>query len=673
MLLQEGLEESLSFRGGFSLSACNLPFEGALPVENPFGAFKEACRKALLEVLRESYPDFKPPAFLLEPPANPQFGELTSRVCFDLARTYTVNPSEAARSLADGIMSLKPPLTWKVEAVGGYINFKADHKALASLVFKALASFKEAYGLVKAERPQKIIVEHTSANPNGPLHVGTARNAILGDALSRILKARGHQVRRHFYVNDMGRQIAILAYGYRMLRRRGFRVEGKPDLWLGFVYTATNTALEIRSLKERLRRPLGEEAERLKRILDEYVAVAAELENQNREALYAIIDGVNADPAPQSSVDEILRSYERGDRRTVGLIKGVVRLCLKGFRQTLKRAGIRLDSWDWESSLVWKGRVQEALSMLSRTGYVSLSEGALVFNVEEAALSLGVKGKLNYVDKLPPLTLTRRDGTTLYTTRDIAYHLYKFSWADRAVNVIGVDQKLAQIQLKVALLALGVRKALEGLHHCAYELVKLPGYRMSRRRGRYITFDELLKEAEGMALQEVEKRSPNLPKALKLEIARAVGLGAIKYAMLNVSPLKVVSFTWDRVLNFETNSGPYIQYAHARASSILRKAGLRRLPKPFPELLQHELERRLIVELARFPEVFVEASESLKPELLTQYANSLAEAFNHFYDNLPVLKANGRLKASRLWLVKGVKTVLANCLSLLGIPTPKRM
>ncbi|KYH39179.1 MAG: hypothetical protein AYL30_001110, partial [Candidatus Hecatellales archaeon B24] len=403
-----------------------------------------------------------------------------------------------------------------------------------------------------------------------------------------------------------------------------------------------------------------------------YVATAAELEDQNRKALYTIIDGVNSDPDPQTSVDEILRSYEKGEKKALSLVKGMVQLCLKGFRQTLQRAGISLDRWDWESSLVWQGKVEKALSLLRQTSYVRLSEGALVFDVEEAALRLGVKDRLNYHDKLP--TLTRKDGTTLYTTRDIAYHLEKFKWADRAVNVIGVDQKLAQTQLKVALITLGVKKALEGLHHCAYELVKLPGYKMSRRRGRYITFDELLQEAENMAYQEVEKRSPSLPQTLKHEIARAVGLGAIKYAMLNVSPLKVVNFTWDRVLNFEANSGPYIQYAYARASSILRKAKAKKLPKPSPESLEHKLERSLIIELARFPEVFTEAADELKPELLTQYANGLAEVFNNFYDNLPVLKAEpGSLRASRLWLVKGVRTVLGNCLNLLGIPTPKRM
>ncbi len=642
--------------------------------ENPFGAFKKECEEALLKALSQTYPEFKPPKFLVEPPSSPQYGDLASTVCFELAKAVNVNPVEAAQSLVNQLLKEPFRLISDVEAAGGYINFKANHVRLAELTFEALTKLKAGYGLVKTDKPKRVIVEHTSANPNGPLHVGTARNAILGDSLARILKARGHEVRRHFYINDMGRQVAILAYGFRVLKEAGFKVEGKPDLWLGFVYTATNTMLEIRSLKERLEKASQGEAAELRKVLDEYVAVAAELENQNKSLLYKLIEAVKADPNPQGSIEGLLRSYEHGDEQAVRLIKEMVNLCLKGFKETLRKAGIDFDSWDWESQLVWEGKVKEALKRLGQTPYVTVREGVLVFEAEEAARSLGIKEKLNYGDRIPPLTLTRKDGTTLYTTRDIAYHLEKFRWAEWVVNVIGVDQKLAQIQLKVALLTLGVKEALEGLYHCAYELVKLPGYKMSRRRGRYVTFDELLQEAESRALEEVDKRSPNLPFEEKRRIAKAVGLGAIRYAMLNVSPLKVVNFTWDRVVNFEANSGPYIQYAYARANSILRKARLTRLPKPYPQSLNHPLERRLILELAKFPQVFIEAADELKPELVTQYANGLAEAFNLFYDSLPVLKAEpSHLKSSRLWLVKGVKTVLRNCLNLLGIPAPRRM
>ncbi len=178
----------------------------------------------------------------------------------------------------------------------------------------------------------------------------------------------------------------------------------------------------------------------------------------------------------------------------------------------------------------------------------------------------------------------RADGTTLYTTRDIAYTLWKFKQAQKVINVIGMEQSLAQLQLKIALYAMGYSEYAENLVHFAYNLVTLPGYKMSSRRGHYITFDDVLSEAVQRAYEEVSKRSPMLSEEEKRKIADFVGLGAVRYALVDVDPSKPVMFTWERVLNFETNSAPYVQYTHARACSILRKAA-REPEKPAYELL----------------------------------------------------------------------------------------
>ena len=190
------------------------------------------------------------------------------------------------------------------------------------------------------------------------------------------------------------------------------------------------------------------------------------------------------------------------------------------------------------------------------------------------SMPLILKAKLGLSDnnEVPPLTLVRADGTTLYTTRDIAYTIWKFKHAEKVINVIGMEQSLAQLQLKLALYAMGYGKDADNLVHFAYNLVTLPGYKMSSRRGHYITFDEVLDEAVRRAYEEVSKRSPMLSEEEKRNIANFVGLGAVRYALVDVDPGKPVMFTWERVLNFETNSAPYVQYTHARACSILRKA-----------------------------------------------------------------------------------------------------
>jgi len=299
----------------------------------------------------------------------------------------------------------------------------------------------------------------------------------------------------------------------------------------------------------------------------------------------------------------------------------------------------------------------------------------LEFDADKAARDLDLKKVFGLREdyEISSLTLVRADGTTLYTTRDIPYNLWKFTMAERVINVVGMEQTLPQLQLKLALCALGHLDEAKNLVHFAYNLVSLPGYKMSSRRGRYITLDETVDEAVKRALEEVEKRSPQLSNEEKKKISDLVGVGAIKYALVQVDPTKPVVFTWDRVLDFERNSAPYIQYSHARAGSILRKA--QHEPKqPDYSLLAEALERDLILLLSRFPEVFVEAVDNLRPNEVAEFANLLADKFNSFYNACPVIKAESvGLSDARLALVDSVRVVLRNALSLLGIEAPERM
>jgi arginyl-tRNA synthetase len=640
---------------------------------NPFKEFRDACKKVLHDALSRLYPQISIPTILLEQPPNPEFGELASSMCFELAKQTSEKPREMAENIAKAIDASQFPLIQSVDAAGGgYVNFHVNLSEFSRLTLESAMTLDAGYGYVKTEKPIKIIVEHTSVNPIHPIHIGQARNPMLGDTLARILKARGHTVFRHYYIDDVGRQSAVIAYGYEKLGKP--KPEGKPDHFIGVIYTITSCIMEIKRLKKEIEKETEETSE-LQQQLDDWMSVADELKNKFPKLFTRLLDKISKDEDPESEVSKLIRGYESAEEKAKQLIREVCQLCLKGFRETLSRAEIFYDSWDWESDVVWRSDVAKVLDKLKKTPYVFRLGGILEFDADKVAKDLNLKQKLGLAEdyELPSLTLMRADGTTLYTTRDIPYSIWKFQRAEKVINVIGMEQTLSQQQLKLALYALGYTKQAENFVHFAYNLVRLPGYRMSSRRGRYITLDDVMEEAIKRAYDEVCKRSPHLSDEDKHRISNFVGIGAVKYALVEVDPTKPVIFTWDRVLNFEKNSAPYIQYSHARAHSILRKAN-RKPEKPNYSLLTNPLEREIILTLARFPEVFVEAAENLKPNTIADFANALADKFNTFYNALPVIKAKPpELSDARLALVDATRIVLRNSLSLLGIEAPERM
>jgi arginyl-tRNA synthetase len=646
--------------------------------QNPFTEFRLECQNSLEDALQKLFPKIQIARLSLEKPPSPEFGQLASSLCFELAKQLGEKPLVLVKRLVEALDKSKFSLIEHVTAAGGgYVNFYVDFAKFSALTINSVRHFDTEYGFVKTDKPSEIIVEHTSVNPLHPIHIGQARNPMLGDAIARMLKSIGHTVYRHYYIDDVGRQTAVIAYGYEKLGKP--KPDGKPDHFIGKIYTITSCLVEINRLKRELERAKAvsatEEIMKINRELDDWVSVAAELKEKYPELFELLLEKTSKDEDSEKTINELNRAYETGDEKTKKLIREVSELCLKGFKETLSRAEVFYDSWDWESELVWSNRVRETLEKLKSAPYVFPLGGVLEFDTEKAVQEFGLKKKLGLREsyEVPSLTLVRANGTTLYPMRDIAYTLWKFERAEKVINVIGMEQKLAQLQLKVALHALGYGNYADNFIHFAYNLVTLPGYKMSSRRGRYITFDEVMDEAVKRAYEEVSKRSPQLSKEEKQNIANFVGMGAVRYALVEVDPSKPVVFTWDRVLNFETNSAPYIQYSHARACSILRKAA-RKPEKPAYNLLKEKLEREIILALASFPDIFIEAAELLKPNLIADFANALADKFNTFYNALPVIKAKPQeLSDARIALVDAVRIVLRNTLNLIGIVAPERM
>ncbi len=645
---------------------------------NPFADFRIECKNTLMDTLDKLYPEISFPSITLEYPPSPAFGELSSSICFELSKHIARKPREVANQVAE-VVDVKPfQLIRSVKAAGeGYINFYVDLARFSDLNIRSIRALDNEYGYVKSDEPIQTIVEHTSVNPIHPIHIGQARNPMLGDALARILKARGHPVFRHYYIDDVGRQTAVIAYGYEKLGEP--TPEGKPDHFIGLIYTITSAIMEVRRLKKEIKLAKkslsNEETAKLQKELDDWMSVAINLEDKYPKLFGHLLNKIGEDEDPESIVSGLNSRYEAGEEKAKRLIRKVCQRCIEGFRETLGRVGVSFDSWDWESDFAWNSDVSKVINRLKKTPYVFREGGVLEFNADRVTQDLNLKEAFGLREEyeIPSLTLIRADGTTLYTTRDIPYSLWKFRKAKRVINVVGMEQSLSQLQLKLALYALGQKDYARNLVHFAYNLVRLPGYRMSGRRGRYVTLDEVIDEAVKRAYNEVSKRSPHMSEEKKHRISHIVGIGAMKYALVEVDATKPVVFTWDRVLDFEKNSAPYIQYSHARACSILRKA-LREPKKPDCSLLVAPLERDLILMLARFPEVFIDAAENLKPNIIADFANALADKFNKFYTTLPVIKARPpELGDARLALVDSMRIVLRNASNLLGIEVPNRM
>ncbi|HIH64255.1 MAG TPA: arginine--tRNA ligase [Methanothermobacter thermautotrophicus] len=536
-----------------------------------------------------------PPEIKLEEPPNPQLGDLASTVSFELAGELRRAPIEITADIMSVIET--PEIFETIESKGPYINFFVDYGRFSS---RLLESIQDDYGS-HPPREERVILEHTSANPNGPLHIGHIRNAIIGDSLARILRMAGYDVETQYYVNDMGRQIAMIVWGLLNLDGDLEDYPGdKMDHRVGKLYFEVNQRLK---------------------------------EN----------------PGIRDEVDELIRKYEAGENEE--LFRKVVEYCLSGMEETMKRLHVHHDRFVWEGQFVRDGTVDRVIESLRKTGYTGEND-VLYLDLEEFGLE-------------KELVLTRSDGTSLYSTRDIAYHLQKSEEGDVIIDVLGSDHKLAAEQVGIAVELLGGKRP----EVIFYEFITLPEGSMSTRRGVFISVDELMDEAHSRALYEVKKRR-DLPDDVADDIAESIGNGAIRYYIARLSPEKHIVFRWDDALSFERGCAS-IQYAHARACKLLEKASFTGEEDIEDGWKPEGDERELVRLLARFPVVVEESALARRVHPVAQYAQDLANTFNSFYRSTPVIGSD--FEGARLRLVDSVRKTIRNALNLLGIHAPETM
>ncbi len=524
--------------------------------------------------------------------------DLACTIAFKLAKEQKRNPQEVAEEI---VAELEPrEYIGSIEVANGYINFFVSEEFLEDTVNVIL---DQDYNYGSPRLRGEVLIEHTSANPDGPLHIGHIRNSIIGDTLARIMKKAGLKVRTQYYVNDMGRQIAITALGYKSF---GIDRSKKSD----------------------------------HAIVEAYIKMNKELEEN---------------PELEKEVEDLMIRYEQGDEEAVRLFREVVEMALAGIRETLQRLNVQHDEFVWESEFVRNGYVDRILKMLDEKGLLK-KDGAWIIDLSD----------LGYEKEV---VVRRENGTTLYITRDLAYHLWKNENFKRFINVLGADHKLVGRQLQDILKLLGLKPP----EIVFFEFVSLPEGSMSTRRGKFISADELIEKVYGEARKIVENRE-ELSKEEKEHIARSVAVGALRFDFVKIAPEKPMVFDWKKALDFERQTAAYIQYSHARCCSILRKAVEGGMPDlEFSGELCTPLERKLVVLLSKFSYIVQRVVNELKPNLFAEYLLKVANTFNDFYQDHPVLKAESELRMHRLAIVDATRIVLRNGLELLGIEPLERM
>ena len=591
-----------------------------------FRQFRSEVEAALADALGSL--DYPTDDLGIERPPDDMDATLASSVAFRLAGAAGDAPPSVAADVAEAVSVADADYVASVDTAGPYVNFHANDRYLADTL--DAAAVDADYGVLP-DRDASVVVEHTSANPTGPVHVGRARNPIVGDAVATLLTYAGYDVDRHYYVNDAGRQMAVFTWAYERFDEADLDAEparDRAEYDLVRYYRRGNAFLEA---------------------ADEAAVEEAEAE-----------------------IQDILQGLEAGDEETYERVGAVVDTVLGGMKACLARLPAEFDEFVKETRFMRDGSTDEVAAQLKETDQAVYEDDAWQLELDRWG-----------IDK--NLVFLRSDDTSLYTTRDLAHHEWKFANYDRAVTVLGEDHKLQADQLDATLELLG--NDVDRLDHVIYSYVNLPDGKMSTRRGTGVMLDDLLDEAIDRAREAVESRMDDRIRDDDLSdgdierIAHQVGIGAVRYDIVSKQPAKAITFEWEDALDFEAQSAPFVQYVHARCAGILDEAAEQGVDVPEPDgsldidasALETAAARDLLREVARFPAVIEAAADELKPHTVATFTREFADAYNAFYRECPVVTADDELRDARLAVVAAAKHTMANALDVLGVEAPESM
>jgi len=527
------------------------------------------------------------------------------------------NVPQRANEIAALVAEKIPPQSYfpRIENKGGYLNLYFDSGVFSARVIDSV--IKSGNFGQGEDKDQTLMVEFSNLNTHKAFHVGHLRSTILGDVVSRILDYAGYKVIRVNYYGDMGLHVIRWLWNYQKFHQGESPPEDATQ-WMGELY-----AEAIRRLEE--------------------------------------------DPELEPEIRDLYARWDRQDPDLVELWNKTRSWSLKGFEDLYQILDIRYDRIYSNSEVEFQGK--EMVEDLIKRGIAEdlRPDDAVIVRIDDL-LELDK-------EKYRVLVVLRSDGTALYATEDLALAKLKQEeyLPDRSIYVVDVRQSLHFQQVWKTLEIAGYDWA-DKCEHLAYEVVNLPGnVVMASREGTVVRLEELIRESQTRAYEVVQEKNPDLSEDQKRDIARAVGLGAIKFPMVDRESTRIVTFDWESALDFNGQAAPYIQYAHVRANSILKKAPTIPVEVKEPEYSLESSEVTLIENLSRFPAAVQHAAKDLKPLHISQAIYEVARSFNAFYREAPVLNAEPEVRDFRLQLVEASRKVLKTGLGLLGIEAPRVM
>ena len=538
--------------------------------------------------------------------------------CFRLAKTLRKSPPEIANQIKEKLEEngiSKSEIIKKVEIAGGYLNFYISSKIFTKEVLEQISN-NEKFGIEPEDDKNKeknIVIDYSAPNIAKPFHIGHLRSTVIGAALYNIYKYLGYNVTGINHLGDYGTQFGKLIEGYKRWGKE-YDIDSDPINELTKIYIRINTACK-----------------------------------EDEQILQACRDN--------------FKKLEDGDSYCVEIWKKFRELSLKEFQRVYNLLGSTFDSWNGEA--FYSDKMQEVIEILEKSGKLKESQGAKIVELEEQGINT-------------PCIIVKSNGSSTYATRDLAAILYRarnYNF-DKALYVTSYEQVLHFKQVFATAKYLGLdEKYIKGLEHVSFGMVLLPTGKMSTREGNIVKLEELLNEAIERAKEIIEQKNPELEN--KEEVAKKVGIGAIIFNDLSNSRVKDEVFDWNNILNFQGETGPYIQYTYVRTKSVLEKAGIKIDNISFNMLnfdsLEDTYSQNIIKLLYDFHNILVQVTEKNEPSILSRYLIELAKAYSVFYNENRIMVEDVNIKNSRIYLNFAVGKVLKIGANLLGMDMPEKM